>query len=201
MQCYADVMATPSSIPQGGATTADLLAIAEHDRYHELIDGEIIRKATPSAEHGTAQRKLGAIIEPFDRRPGGQWPGGWWLMTEVEVQIADNQTYRPDLVGWRRDRIPERPRGTPVAVRPDWIAEIVSETNASNDRVTKLNAYLRYRVPHYWILDPTDESLAAYRWTPDGYLLVVAARSGQRVRVEPFEAIELTVAEIFGHEP
>ena len=184
----------------GDATTADLLAIPEHERFHELIGGEIIPKATPSAEHGTAQRKLGTLIDPFDRRPGSRWPGGWWLMTEVEVEFAAHETYRPDVVGWRRDRVPERPRGNPVAIRPDWIGEIVSPTNSGMDRVTKLNAYHRFEVGHYWIIDPDEETLSAYRWTAGGYLLVVAARTGDRVRVEPFEAIEIDVAELFGHD-
>ena len=185
---------------RGTATVADLLAIPEERRFHELIAGEIVPKAAPSAEHGTAQRRLGTMVDPFDRRPGGSWPGGWWLMTEVEVEFAVHETYRPDLVGWRRDRVPERPRGTPVTIRPDWIGEILSPTNAGQDRVTKLNAYQQHHVPHYWIIDPIDETLSAFRWTADGYLLVLAARAGQRVRVEPFEAIELVVSEIFGHD-
>ncbi len=192
-----------SSAPRGrrgNATTDDLLGIPEERRFHELIAGEIVPKASPSAEHGTAQRRLGTMVDPFDRRPGGTRPGGWWLMTEVEVQFTTYETYRPDLVGWRRDRVPERPRGTPVAIRPDWIGEILSPTNAGQDRVTKLNAYHLYEVPHYWIIDPIDETLSAFRWTPDGYLLVVAARAEERVRVEPFDAIELEISEIFGHD-
>lgn len=185
---------------RGTATTADLLAIPEHERFHELIAGEIVPKAAPSAEHGTAQRRLGTLVDPFDRRPGGRWPGGWWLMTEVEVEFETHETYRPDVVGWRRDRVPDRPRGNPVRIRPDWICEILSPTNSGNDRVVKLNAYHQFEVPHYWISDPTEETLSAFRWTQDGYLLVVAAGTGQRVRVEPFAAIEIEVGEIFGHE-
>lgn len=186
---------------RGTATTADLLAIPDEVRFHELIAGDIVPKAAPTAEHGTTQRKLGTLIDPFDRRPGARGPGGWWLMTEVEVEFDLHETYRPDLVGWRRERVPERPRGTPIRIRPDWIAEIVSRSNAGMDRVTKLNAYHRFEVPHYWLVDPEDETLSAFRWTATGYLLVVAARSGDRARVEPFEAIEIEIAELFGHEP
>jgi Uma2 family endonuclease len=187
--------------PRGPATIDDLLAIPEQLRHHELIGGELVEKAVPSPEHGTAQRKLGALVDPFDHRPGGRWPGGWWLMTEVEVQFAISETYRPDLVGWRRDRVPERPRGIPISIRPDWIGEIVSPSNSGVDRVTKLNAYHRFEVPHYWILDPVDETLSAFRWTAAGYLLVVAARTGERVRAEPFDAVELEIGAIVGHEP
>lgn len=186
---------------RGNATTGDLLAIPEHERFHELIAGEIVPKASPSAEHGTAQRKLGELVGPFDRRPGSRWPGGWWLMTEVEIEFETHETYRPDVVGWRRDRAAERPRGNPVRIRPDWIAEILSPTNSATDRVTKLNAYHRFEVPHYWILDPDELTLSAFRWTATGYLLVRAAGAGDHVRVEPFDAIQLDVAELFGAEP
>ena len=185
----------------GNATTADLLAIPQDIRYHELIAGEIVQKATPSGEHGAAQRKLGTLIDPFDRRPGSRWPGGWWLVTEVEIELDLHETYRPDLAGWRRERVPERPRGSPITIRPDWIGEILSPTNSGNDRVTKLNAYHQFAVPHYWIVDPGDETLSVFRWTATGYLLVLAARTGDRVRAEPFDAVEIEIGEIFGHEP
>ncbi len=187
--------------PRGRATVDDLLAIPEERRYHELIAGHVVPKATPSAEHGAAQRKIGALVDPFDHRPGGRFPGGWWLMTEVEVQLSSSDLVRPDLVGWRRDRVPERPRGSPVTIRPDWIAEVLSPSNSGVDRVTKLNLYHRFEVGHYWIMDPMEETLSVFRRTESGYLLVVAAAAGDRVRAEPFEAIELDVGEIFGREP
>jgi hypothetical protein len=34
-----------------------------------------------------------------------------------------------------------------------------------------------------------------------GYLLVLAATAEQRVRAEPFDALELAVGDLFGHEP
>lgn len=37
------------------ATLADLLAIPEAERFHEIIDGELVEKAMPSGRHGGAQ--------------------------------------------------------------------------------------------------------------------------------------------------
>jgi Uma2 family endonuclease len=183
------------------ATVDDLFAIPASERHHELIDGELVEKASPSAEHGRTQRKLSVFVDPFDRRAGGPMPGGWWLMTEVEVELAADEVYRPDLVGWRRERVPDCPTGTPVRVRPDWIAEILSETNSSSDRVRKLNRYHAHGVPHYWLVDPLEETLSVFRWSDAGYLLVLAATAEQRVHAEPFDALELAVGELFGHEP
>lgn len=191
------------SLPRerGTATVADLMAIPADERFHEILAGELVRKATPSGEHGDAQSALAVRIKgPFQRRPGGKLPGGWWIYTEVEVELAPNHVYRPDVVGWRRERVPERPTGTPITLRPDWICEVLSPSNPGTDRVTKLNHYHRFEVPHYWIVDPMEESLSVFRWTPDGYLLVLAADREARVRAEPFEAVEISVGALFGDE-
>jgi Uma2 family endonuclease len=183
------------------ATVADRLAIPEEERFHEVVDGELVRKAMPSFEHGDAQSALALRVKgPFQRRSGGPLPGGWWIGTEVEVELAPTQVYRPDIAGWRRARVPERPRGTPITIRPDWICEVLSPSNPATDRVTKLNHYHRFEVPHSWIVDPMEETLSAHRWTVQGYLLVLAAGKPQRVRAEPFEAVELAVGALFGED-
>ncbi|MCC6553500.1 MAG: Uma2 family endonuclease [Polyangiaceae bacterium] len=183
------------------ATVADLLAIPPEERFHELIDGELVRKATPTGEHGDAQSGLVSRLKgPFQRRPGGRWPGGWWIYTEVEIELAPTHVYRPDIVGWRRERVPERPTGTPIRIRPDWVCEVLSPSNPGTDRVKKLNHYHHFVVPHYWIVDPMEESLSVFRWTQEGYLLVLAAGRDARVRAEPFEAVELLVRALFGED-
>ena len=183
------------------ATVADLLAIPQDERFHEIIDGELVRKAMPTFEHGDAQSALVSQLKgPYQRRAGGKLPGGWWIGTEIEVQLSPTHVYRPDIVGWSRDRVPERPRGTPIAIRPDWICEVLSPSNPGTDRVKKLNHYHQFAVPHYWIVDPMEEALSVFRWTAEGYLLVLAAGQEARVRAEPFDAVELSVASLFGHE-
>ncbi len=183
------------------ATVAELLAIPEGERFHEVIDGELVQKAMPSWSHGRTQTRLGGrLSDPYDRPPGRRGPGGWWLVTEVEIELEAHQVYRPDISGWRRERLPTPPAEIPVRVRPDWICEILSPTNASNDTVKKLRTYHRCQVPHYWILDPQHETLTVLRWTAEGYVVVIAAGSGERVRAEPFDAVELDLSELFGDE-
>ncbi len=180
-------------------TLADFLAIPEEDRFHELLDGEIIRKASPSGAHGGVQAELLAVLVGLFGRPaGGEKPGGWWFAAEVEIQLGNN-VCRPDLVAWRRDRVPNRPCDPLVKVVPDWAGEILS-TNRGNDLVRKKHLYHRHQVPHYWIVDPADGTLAVYRWQAEGYLEVVAAERGDRVRAEPFDRVELTMAALLGDD-
>jgi Uma2 family endonuclease len=180
------------------ATARDLVERDGDGRAWEIIDGNLVPKAAPSPEHGSAQFALsGILFSPFGSGGSGG-PGGWWLMTEVEVEYASSEVYRHDLVGWRRERSAERPTGRPVTIRPDWVCEILSESNASNDTVRKLRALHRAGVPHYWLLDPERLTLTVLRWTRDGYLEALSATWDETVRAEPFDAIELSLSTVFG---
>ena len=184
------------------ATADDFWAIPEAERFHELIGGELIQKATPSGEHGDAQAGIvGAVRTPFQRARGRGGPGGWWIATEVEVQLEAGEIVRPDVAGWRRERCPERPTGSPVHVRPDWACEVISPSTSTNDTIKKLRLYHRVEVPHYWLVDPRDATLTVMRWSPDGYTTVLSAERGETVRPEPFVAIELAVGTLFGDDP
>jgi Uma2 family endonuclease len=182
------------------ATIAEALARPESDRA-ELIRGSLVQKAAPTPRHSAAQ--LGVSIgvgSRFNRRPGGRWPGGWWIRPEVDIQLG-RELFRPDLVGWRRDRCPDPPEERPVKLRPDWVCEILSPSNAAVDRVQKMQSFFQAGVPHYWLLNPTEFTLEVYRHAEEGYLLALSAQAGQTVRAEPFEAVELKVDELFGADP
>jgi Uma2 family endonuclease len=181
------------------ATIADLFAIPEEFRWHEIIDGVLVEKEAASARQRAAQGRLFRRLGPYDRRPGENWPGGWWFATEVEVQFADSQIFRPDVAGWRRERLDVLTSEVPITVAPDWICEILS-TNKRNDLIKRKRAYHRHRVSHYWLVDPVDETLVAYRWHRDGYVEVVIAERDDRVRAEPFDTIELQVGVLFGDD-
>ena len=180
------------------ATLDDFWAIPEAERFHELIGGALIEKAAPSGEHGNAQVILGGMIAiPFNRRSGGGGPGGWWIASEVEVLLPTGEIVRPDLLGWRRDRCPERPTGTPVKHVPDWVCEVISPNNATDDTVKKLRLYHRNQVGHYWLVDPRDSTLTVMRWSAEGYVTRQGAERGEVVRAEPFDAIELDLATLW----
>lgn len=178
------------------ATAADLATLPD-GTHAEVIAGAIVEKAAPSYEHGDAQSSLAEILKPPFQR-GRSGPGGWRLVTGVEIELETHEVYRPDLVGWRRSRVPVRPHGRPIRERPDWVAEILSLSNAETDLGKKLFAYQRAGVPHYWIIDPEHETLTVYRWTGEGYVVHLTAGKQERVRAAPFEEIELTIAELFG---
>lgn len=187
---------------QGSATFDDYVRARDSGRAVELIDGDLVEKALPSPEHGSAQTKLAELLGPWNRNTGGpRGPGGWWIMTEVDVRYPTSvRIFRHDMCGYRREHHPQRLNGMPLAVRPDWVCEILSSSNARVDVVKRQRTLHAERVPHYWMVDPERELLIVLRWSDDGYQQVLTAEIGERVRAEPFEGVELSMNELFGRD-
>ncbi len=181
-------------------TVAQWQAQLEERRF-ELIDGELVEKAAPDAPHGNAQAGVTSLLRgPFHRKPGGAGPGGWWILTEVDVQVGDD-VVRPDVAGWRRERVPALPTERPIGTRPDWICEIVSPSHRANDTVVKLRSYHLAAIAHYWLLDPVSGTLTVLRYGSAGYVQVLAAQRHEVVRAEPFEQLEVRVGVLLGEDP
>jgi len=98
------------------------------------------------------------------------------------------------------DRVAQLPAGRPARIRPDWVCELLSPSNAKRDLVDKFQVLHTNQVPHYWIADPVEKALIVHRWEPRGYLVVLTAGLGEVVRAEPFEAMELRISALFGIE-
>ncbi len=171
------------------ATYEDVLG-APPNKIAEIIDGELHLSPRPAKPHAAAasalQEELGP---PFKRGRGG--PGGWIILFEPELHLGPDILV-PELVGWRRERMPTMLADEPYfTLAPDWIAEVVSPRSAKYDRTDKLRIYARECVPWAWIIDPLQKTLEALRLGADGWTVRGAWRDDARIRAEPFDAIEL----------
>jgi Uma2 family endonuclease len=175
----------------------------EEDERVEIHAGQPVPKEAARYEHNDAQRGVAvAVGSRFNRRTGGGGPGGWWIATEPEVAYP-GWTFLHDLAGWRRERVPEKPRGRPVRETPDWVCEILS-TNRKHDTVTKFEVLARAGVKHYWLIDVDARELVVHRLENAGWLRAAAfseVEAGQRARIEPFDAEEIEIAVLFGDDP
>ncbi len=183
------------------ATYDDLLALPEDVRA-EVIRGALEVSPAPLPRHSRVQGALRRFVGgPFDDDDGRGGPGGWWILLEVDVRLSHHDVLRPDLAGWRRERLVDPWDMRPIDVVPDWICEITSPSNARHDRVTKAKLYLEAGVPALWLVDPETRVLEALvregsRWMEAGRF-----SDGDTVHIPPFEAIELEVARLFPPPP
>lgn len=167
------------------ATYADIEALPEGVRG-ELIYGALYTHPRPNTRHSMVATALGMELgTPFQRGRGG--PGGWVFMIEPEVKFGDNLLV-PDIVGWRRERLPAVAATNWVPVRPDWVCEATSPSTALRDRHFKRDIYARAGVPHYWILDPRLRFLEVFQLEDGGWKLFGTLSAGSDVAAPPFES-------------
>jgi len=104
---------------------------------------------------------------------------------------------RPDLAGWRRERLPSPGNVRPITVVPDWICEVTSPGSASLDRVTKRALYAKQGVGYYWIVDPEARTLEALELQSERWVEIGAWDDTAKVRIPPFTAEELAISRLF----
>jgi Uma2 family endonuclease len=184
---------------KSGATYDDLLKVPD-TFVAEIVEGDLFASPRPRGRHSLAASVLaGELLPPFHhgRHPG---PGGWWIVVEPELHLADDVLV-PDLAGWRRERMPEYPLDVVgVELAPDWLCEVVSPSTEALDRRRKLPVYARERVGHVWLINPASRTLEIFRRSGDGWVLVTTYADDEVVRAEPFEAIELDLLLLWGEQ-
>ncbi|MBA3843781.1 MAG: Uma2 family endonuclease [Actinobacteria bacterium] len=172
----------------------EFLAVPRH-LVAEIIHGELRTHPRPASPHARASSKLGMRLGPaFDDGEGG--PGGWLLLDEPELHLQGSILV-PDLAGWRRERMPEMPVAPFFELAPDWICEVLSPSTEAEDRADKMPIYVAAGVGHAWLVDPIARTLEAFRRDGDSWRLVGAWRDYARVRVEPFDAMELELGALW----
>jgi len=170
------------------ATYEDVLAAPKH-LIAEIIDGDLSLQPRPAGRHAAVASALGEELgPPFKRGRGG--PGGWLILDEPELHLSSDILV-PDLAGWRRERLPRVGDEAYFELRPDWVCEVLSPSTEKQDRTAKLSIYAREDVPNAWLVNPVQRTLEVLRLTSEGWLTLAVHHDDQRVRAEPFDAVEL----------
>jgi len=197
-------MGHPAEKKPRRATCADLEAVPAN-KVAELIRGTLHVMPRPAPRHAHTSSALGAkLSNPFGFGEGG--PGGWWILDAPELHFPDPapeepgdiEAVVPDLAGWRRTRLPELPETAYFELAPDWVCEVLSKSTEDVDRNEKMPIYAREGVAHAWIVDPIGRTLEAFtlgrgrRWSKP-----VLHRGTARVRVPPFDALELDLSALW----
>lgn len=180
---------------QHPATLMDLESVPEN-MVGEIIRGCLTTSPRPSPRHANASSVLGGDLSgPFHLGRGG--PGGWRLLDEPELHL-DDDVLVPDLAGWRRERLPQLADEAAFTLCPDWVCEVLSPATARMDRIEKMPIYASAGVQHLWLIDPVWKSLEVFRLADGCWLLLGMHRDDERVRAEPFEAVELELTPLWG---
>ena len=178
--------------PAKNRVTYEDLAAVPDQKIAEIVNGELIVHPRPASPHAIVTSVLGAEIGGAFHI-GRNGPGGWVILDEPELHLGQDVLV-PDMAGWRRARMPEIPDVAGFELPPDWLCEVLSPSSEARDRPDKVPIYAREKVSHVWLVDPIARTLEALRLDGATFRLIGTWRDEARVRVAPFDAIELELS-------
>jgi Uma2 family endonuclease len=164
---------------------------------YELIQGEIVKRASPNTPHQRVSikliRKLDRFLENNDI--------GEIFHTPYDVYLdEENAGIQPDLLFVSKERRFIVRENNGVVGAPDLVVEILSKGTMDKDRGVKKDVYEQFAVREYWIVDPRNRSIEVYRMENDRYRLFSFAEESGTVKSAVLPGFELEVSGIFPEE-
>ena len=133
---------------QGQWTYEDYLSLPDDGVHYEIVNGVLYMAPSPTGEHQDAILEIAAYLRTYVKLPGL----GLVRVAPFDVRLSPKHVFQPDVLvvlNAHRDRIQRRF----ILGAPDLAVEIASPSTAIIDRREKLDAYARYGVPEYWLVD------------------------------------------------
>jgi Uma2 family endonuclease len=178
--------------PRSGYTWDDFVALPSGDR-RELIDGDLVEIEVPTYLHEHVVAWLiGFLFQWVRPRKAGDLAASGY-----KVRISDERGVMPDLQFFRTGNPGNRARQGLTDGAPDLVVEVISESSARYDRVTKLIWYARIGCPEYWIVDPEAQTLERLLLTEGRYVIADALSGSDVFRPDSFPDLEIPLAELW----
>lgn len=180
-------------LPTKKLTYEDYVLIPRDRKRHEIIDGKHYATTVPLLGHQDIVTRLavrlGAYVEAHSV--------GEILTAPVDVLLSPHDIVKPDLffISNERSSIVKEKN---IQGAPDLAIEIHSGSSRRIDRGVKKQAYERWGVLEYWMLDPGRKEAEVWERTPKGLLRQRVLLSEKDVLTTPLlPGLEIPLAEIF----
>lgn len=134
----------------------DYLAIGQTRERYELVNGVVVMSPSPRPRHWKVIQELVLQFSEHERRGGTAD-----VYAETDLQLHEFAVFKPDICVYasRSDGgIPER-----LTLPPDLVIEVLSPGTEAFDLITKKDEYEQRGIREYWVIDPADARVRAWR--------------------------------------
>jgi len=129
----------------------------------ELLDGEVVMAARPSADHQRFAFKLAKALDDWvEEHDLGI------VLPETQVELDENWMPVPDILFLERQHT-SRVRRQMVVGPVDLAVEVLSPSDEHADRQSKFEAYAHFGVTWYWIVDLHERQIEEYKLVGKSY--------------------------------
>lgn len=178
-------------------TFEDWLALPDDGQRYELLNGELVEMAPPTANHAL-------LVSTLDRWLGRADAAGYGTGMVGPVAVLLDATMRrenapePDVFFVRRGHEYIITADAVEGV-PDLVIEILSPSNRQDDVPggEKWDVYRRFGVPSYWTVDLKARIVTQYEQRSGQLVEVARLGTGDELRSSLFPGITLPVDDLF----
>ena len=131
----------------------------------EVFEGQIYYMASPSQIHQTILTELLVSIRSYLKKKGSNCQV---FPAPFDVKLSDHPLtlVQPDImIVCDKDKLD----GKRCNGAPDFVIEIISPNNPSDDYIRKLYYYKSYGVREYWIVDPISQTILVNFFEQDSF--------------------------------
>lgn len=157
----------------------------------ELVNGEIAVSPSPIPSHSTVVINLIVLLGTYiEAKDLGE------LHQDVDTILNRFTVRRPDVLFFAKERthfIGKKAMEGP----PDLAVEVISPSSIEVDREDKFAEYLTAGVAHYWIIDPQERTMDAWKLEGGAYVVSGHGRDDDVLRLPPFLELDIPLSKFW----
>jgi len=178
--------------PQGRWSEEEYLILTDHrTRLIEFTDGFLEVLPMPTDKHQSLLKFVFLAFFPFFESSRG----GSVQFAPLRLRIRPGKFREPDLLLLLSAADPRRQDRFWVGA--DLALEVVSEDKPERDLIDKRGDYAEARVPEYWIVNPSAETITVLHLHGDAYVEAGIYRRGDSAVSVLSPAFSMAVAAVF----
>lgn len=172
-------------------TYQDFLELPEEPGYrYELLAGELVKEPNPVVLHQRVARELAYLLLLYFRQAD---PLGEIFFAPLDVTLDEYTAVQPDILfvsGQQKDIV----KDVRIDGAPFLVAEILSETSRSKDRLRKRRIYQEAGIQHYWLVDPYEKTFECLALRDGEYILAASGMNDDTVIHPDFSGLSIPLA-------
>lgn len=173
-----------------GFSVGDYLSLGGN-YFVEYLDGGLQILPMPTAFHQAIAFVLANLLVTWSR-PDAR---ARTKLGPFRVRINERDFREPDVCfmrGVHADR-----RSNQYWIGADFVAEVISESNADHDLRTKRSEYAAAGIPEYWIIDPDRRTIRVLTLAGNEYVLHGDFAAGQTATSVALNGFNVVVSDLF----
>ena len=173
-------------------TKEDYRMLPDSGPRYQLVEGELYMSPAPNRYHQIVSRNLQFILMKYlEKNPRGEL-----YDAPFDVYLSEHDVVQPDLVFVEKENFSVL-TDAGVEGTPDFVAEILSSSNAYLDKRNKLRVYARTGVKELWIIDPDIRVVHVYHLQKTADQPIATYGENDSLTCDFFPELKIRGSEIF----